>query len=142
MWVEAVAAAFVGLSLLWLVLEPVFTTAGGRSSEVLDMDAFQDLEDTPRGVALAALKEIEFDRETGKLSDRDYEFLKQKYTVEALDALRAEDGPDPAELEAQVAARVSQMQGDARGGSFCATCGNALSTDSRFCGACGGPVVP
>ena len=49
-----------------------------------------DPEDTPKGVALAALKEIEFDRETGKLSDEDYAFLKGKYTGVALDALRAE----------------------------------------------------
>jgi hypothetical protein len=31
-------------------------------------------------MALAALKEIEFDRETGKLSDADYELLKTRYT--------------------------------------------------------------
>ena len=49
-----------------------------------------DPEETPRGVALAALKEIEFDRETGKLSDADYDFLKGKYTGAALEALRAE----------------------------------------------------
>ena len=46
-----------------------------------------DPEETPKGVALAALKEIEFDRETGKLSDVDYEFLKSKYTGQALEAI-------------------------------------------------------
>ena len=49
-------------------------------------------EETPKGVALLALKEIEFDRETGKLSDEDYQFLKDKYTAQALEALRAEEG--------------------------------------------------
>jgi hypothetical protein len=45
-------------------------------------------EETPKGIALTALKEIEFDRETGKLSEVDYEFLKAKYTTAALEALR------------------------------------------------------
>ena len=107
MWIEVVAAALVGLSLLWLVFEPVFTTAGARPADAIDMDALEDLEDTRSGVALAALKEIEFDRETGKLSDNDYEFLKQKYTVEALAAMRAEEDATPEDLEARVEAQVS-----------------------------------
>ena len=49
-----------------------------------------DLEETPRGVALAALKEIDFDRETGKLSEAHYQFLKTKYTAAALEALRTD----------------------------------------------------
>ena len=49
-----------------------------------------DPEETAKGVALTALKEIEFDRETGKLSDADYELLKGKYTAAALEALRME----------------------------------------------------
>jgi len=40
----------------------------------------------------AALKEIEFDRATGKLSDADYEQLKAKYTEAALAAMRGERG--------------------------------------------------
>jgi len=105
MWIELLAAALVGLSLLWLVFEPLLTAHGARPADVIDLDALEDLEDTRSGVALAALKEIEFDRETGKLSDGDYDFLKQKYTVEALSALRAEDqGAPEADIEAQVAA--------------------------------------
>src|SRR5439155_18632511 len=45
---------------------------------------------SPQTVALRALKEIEFDRATGKLSDADYEQLKAKYTAEALAAMRGE----------------------------------------------------
>ncbi|MGH7632755.1 MAG: hypothetical protein ACRENC_03430, partial [Gemmatimonadaceae bacterium] len=46
--------------------------------------------------AVAALREIEFDRETGKLSDSDYAALKAAYTGEALAALRVEDATDAA----------------------------------------------
>ena len=39
--------------------------------------------------AIVALREIEFDRETGKLSDSDYAELKARYTARALAAMRA-----------------------------------------------------
>src|SRR5438132_5571762 len=61
---------------------------GGRAGEGEDPD--DDL--SPRAVALRALKEIEFDRATGKLSDADYDALKAKYAAEALTALRQETG--------------------------------------------------
>ena len=38
--------------------------------------------------AVAALREIEFDRATGKLSDADYADLKARYTKEAVAAMR------------------------------------------------------
>ena len=144
MWIEVVAAALVGFSLLWLVFEPVFTTAGARPADVIDMDALEDLEDTRSGVALAALKEIEFDRETGKLSDNDYEFLKQKYTVEALAAMRAEEGATPGDLEArveaQVSARVATLRADGGTEAVCGACGTMAGAGARFCPACGKPL--
>jgi len=141
MWIEITAAAFVGLSLLWLVFEPLFTAHGARPVDVINLDALEDLEDTRSGVALAALKEIEFDLETGKLSDNDYEFLKQKYTVEALSALRAEDGSSPAAaIEAQVAARVATLRDDGRVDSECHACGAQAGPGAQFCPDCGKPL--
>lgn len=141
MWVEAMAAALVGISLLWLVFEPVFTPEGPSVAGPLDLDGFEDLEDTRSGVALAALKEIEFDRETGKLSDADYEFLKQKYTVEALEALRAEDAAGPGEPGVEPAPGTGAVTAAPVGARFCAHCGRALHAGSRFCGDCGGRVA-
>jgi hypothetical protein len=142
MLIEVVAAALVGLSLLWLVFEPLFTAHGARPADIIDVDALEDLEDTRSGVALAALKEIEFDRETGKLSDNDYDFLKQKYTVEALSALRAEDhqGSPDADIEAQVAARVATLRDDGRTSPECGACGAHAGPGARFCPECGKPL--
>jgi ribosomal protein L32 len=122
-----------------------------------------DPEETPKGVALAALKEIEFDRETGKLSDEDYAFLKGKYTGVALDALRAESG-DAAEVRAQevrasserqdgsgdvetmIAARVRALRSAATsappGAPVCSTCGPRPETDAVFCSTCGHRLLP
>src|SRR3989442_1208288 len=71
------------------ILRPAVETAGAPSADEGE-DAADDM--SPQTVALRALKEIEFDRATGKLSDSDYEQLKAKYTAEALAALRGGAG--------------------------------------------------
>jgi hypothetical protein len=121
-------------------------------------------------VALAALREIEFDRETGKLSDEDYASLKAKYTAEALQVLRNTDSTDSKDdyteasvpssgesvpsadpIEARIADRVRQLQGGVvkcpgcgprpEGDAlFCSQCGRSLTTDG--CSECGAPLVP
>jgi hypothetical protein len=107
MEVEAVVAALVGLGALYLVLKPVLASQPSRPPVYEPLDP----EETPRGVALAALKEIEFDRETGKLSDADYEFLKAKYTGQALDVMRAEKAAvTVGDVEAMIAARVQTLR--------------------------------
>ena len=88
---EVAAAAVVGLFIVWLVVSPILWPRARPAGVIEPPDA----EETPRGVAVAALREIEFDRETGKLSDDDYAALKAKYTGEAVAALRAESGAGP-----------------------------------------------
>jgi Double zinc ribbon len=146
MLAEALAAAVVGLAVLWLVLQPVLRP-GGRESLPLEP---VDPEETPKGIALTALKEIEFDRETGKLSDSDYEFLKGKYTAAALDALRHESEEAASDgIEAIIAAKVRALRSasaatpsDASAlpsGSnpVCTTCGPRPEPDALFCSSCG-----
>lgn len=139
---ETIAAALVALAVVALLLAPLL---GGRQAAQIGADEPEDLEETPKGMALAALREIEFDRATGKLSDEDYSLLKAKYTAEALDVLRREaptpaavsaaptDGPgDP--VEAMIAERVRALQG---GNIKCPACGPRPEGDALFCSACG-----
>jgi hypothetical protein len=163
---ESVAAALVGLAVVALIIGPL---AGNSTPPPPELDEPEDLEETPKGMALSALREIEFDKATGKLSDEDYQALKTKYTAEALAVLRTEGAgaasafptPPPASepstpaavdaVEALVADRVRQLQaGTARcptcgprteGDSlFCSTCGRSLSVGG--CAECGAPLVP
>ena len=67
--------------------------------------------------AIDALRELEFDRETGKISDSDYEPLKARYTSQAVAAMRAGGAP------------------------VCEKCGPRLETDAQFCSNCGGALV-
>ena len=67
--------------------------------------------------AIDALRELEFDRQTGKISDADYEPMKARYTEQALAVMRA---------------------GDAR---VCANCGPRPERDADFCSKCGAALI-
>ncbi len=139
MVLEAVAAALVGLAALWLVLQPLIGSDHKPPPPVEPLDP----EETPRGAALATLKEIDFDRETGKLSDGDYEFLKAKYTTLALEALRAESHDAAADtIEAMVAARVRSLRAAGIPSATCSTCGPRPEPDAVFCSRCGQSLIP
>ena len=139
MVLEAVAAALVGMMALWLVLQPLIWSERKMPPPFEPVDP----EETPRGAALAALKEIDFDRETGKLSDGDYEFLKARYTTLALEALRAESlDVTPDTIEAMVAARVRSLRSAGLPTATCSNCGPRPEPDAVFCSSCGNQLTP
>lgn len=121
--IEAIAALVVGLALIWLVLQPIVAPAP-QAPEAYEPP---DPEETPRGRALLALKEIEFDRATGKLSDDDYNMLHNRYSARALAVL--DDGTAPGS--------DAPVEASAAGGPACPTCGGATVPHAAFCGACG-----
>ena len=134
MLLEVVASALLGLIVLGLVLGPLFSPPPPADPSLLEP---LDPEETRRGTALIALKEIDFDRATGKLSDTDYETLKSRYTQEALDAMREDDASSPDAVEALIAERV---RGLAAGTRYCTSCGKVTDAEVRFCTECGEPV--
>lgn len=84
--------------------------------------------------AIAALREVEFDRETGKLSDADYAALKATYTRDALAALRAEDTTPGRVSDAEVEAMILAYRAPNR---TCAACGPRPEPDAIYCSTCG-----
>ena len=178
---EFVAGVLLAVGAVSYVLRPIFrpdVTAGERPGSPKGLphgpgeggggDEGEDPDDdlSPRAVALRALKEIEFDRATGKLSDADYDVLKAKYAAEALTALRQETGkgegglgkggagtipPSPfpvprcpthgarLEPDAEFCSECGRRLGSAPG--YCARCGAALEHDARYCHACGARVA-
>jgi hypothetical protein len=91
-----------------------------------------------REAAVAALREIEFDRATGKLSDDDYSELKSRYTGEAVLAMRREAVPSsgaggrPTDDEVDAAVLAYR-----RATHTCPTCGPRPEADAAFCSNCG-----
>jgi len=83
--------------------------------------------------AYAAIKDAEFDYRMGKLTDTDFQMLREKYAGQALAVL--------AELDS--AATVEKtLRATAAGGAvaFCPHCGDGVASAARFCGGCGRPL--
>ena len=94
---------------------------------------------------MEVLREIEFDRATGKLSDADYGTLKSAYTARALAELRS-----PASLDTNARAGAGASgQGLRRVCAMCAAtsppdaiyCARCAHYLARACPACHGPVT-
>lgn len=94
------------------------------------------------GTAIAALREIEFDKATGKLSDKDYDSLRAMYTRDALAELRAADnlatsaaahagGPVTDDMIEAAIRRAKNAKHD------CTVCGPRPEPDAVFCSSCG-----
>ncbi|MGH7522632.1 MAG: zinc-ribbon domain-containing protein [Gemmatimonadales bacterium] len=156
-------AAGLTYYVLFPILRPPLDPAGTGDDSAADEGDDPDDDMSRQTVALRALKEIEFDRATGKLSDQDYEALKAKYTGEALAAMRGEQGagsreqpaksaprsPLPApscldhgprpERDAEFCSECGRRLGTAPG--YCVRCGKALETEARYCNACGARVA-
>jgi len=78
--------------------------------------------------AVDALREIEFDHATGKLSERDYAELKATYTQRAVNAMRAGEGANAdADADADMDATAPA----------CGRCGPRPERDAIFCSECG-----
>jgi len=103
-----IAGTLLALASLTYVLYPLLMGAGAQDGNLV-APPFEP----NRNQAIDALREIEFDRETGKLSDVDYDSLKASYTAQAVATMRSSTGP------------------------VCPRCGPRPETDARFCSYCG-----
>ena len=152
-----VAGTILAIGALAFVLYPLFFAS--PKPRTARTPGFATLSDD---VAVAALREIEFDRATGKLSDADYAQLKDRYTRQALANMRRPAGAplvttdSEDDVEAAIRAYRSERQTCAEHGSrpepdaiFCSECGRYLAgrceqcgrhvqeVGARFCAACG-----
>lgn len=148
-----VLAAGAMLFVLRPILRPVWAAALEAGAADDGEDYFEDV--SPTAVALGALKEIEFDRATGKLSDADYDLLKAQYTAQAVAVMRRE-----AETAEAGTGERGKGKGVARettphspfpvprscpvhgapaeaGAEFCSACGRRLQEAGGFCARCG-----
>lgn len=139
------APFIVGIALaviaLVIVLAPVFSDeapteirAEHRTTPKLEID-----DEPVPGSAIEALREIEFDRETGKLSDDDYDGMKVRYTTQALVELREQDAAALSGASAVGATDLAErmVQKYRPGSTICHTHGLRPEPDALFCSECG-----
>lgn len=115
----------LGVGAIAFVLYPLFFG-------VADRPVRRPAPTEPGDMAIRALREIEFDRATGKLSDADYAELRTTYGARALEEMRSADAAaaDPDPIEAKVRAyRAAHRE--------CVTCGLRPEPDATYCSTCG-----
>ena len=140
-----IIGVLVALAAVALVLDPLVRPYAIRPERPSSEPEDDPLEQR-KELALAALKEIEFDRATGKLDDADYERMKARYTAEALEAIRAADAaaaPAPVEpaMADPVEALIAARRKASKGRKFCTECGAELEGTGRFCVECGAKMA-
>jgi hypothetical protein len=138
---ELLAGVAVAVAVMAFVLEPLVRRTGDIASEAPAPEATPlEESESPKVQALLALKEIEFDKATGKLSDEDYAELKARYGRQAIAAMDAEQtqarvvagAEDPA--EALIRAARQDL-------AVCPSCGPRPETGATFCSECGRPLA-
>ena len=82
-----------------LVALPLRAAAQGSDAEAQAPDGSAEREKTAewekrKADAYSAIKEAEFDRQMGKLSEEDYRFIREKYEARAVEALARLDALD------------------------------------------------
>ncbi len=137
----------LALAALSYVLLPLLSSAeenaAASTREAKLSAASQALANSEDGMAVSALREIEFDRETGKLSDSDYDELKVKYTALALAELRQQDDNTFARnaIDSAAAGDEDPVEAAVRAVQArrpkCRSCGPRPESDSVYCSSCG-----
>jgi len=87
-----------------------------------------------------ALRELDFDYQTGKLSGEDYKSLRAKYEVRAIQTLKQIESMEGKwnELREEIDRRLHEAIGAPATG-FCPHCGKQREGGHRFCAHCGAP---
>ncbi len=141
---ELIAGVLVAFVAVGAVVQPLLTPAVAKQRGAKPEIEFEELEESasPKIQALLALKEIEFDRATGKLSDEDYAELKAKYSKVALDAIRDEETASSAVVSDMEDAAEELVRLAASGAlAVCPQCGPRPETSAAFCSDCGRPLT-
>ena len=113
----------------------LYEQAGNRQSEL----------QRQKESAYAAIKELDFDRRTGKLSQQDFEELYAVYQAQALGAIEAlekagssTESLDDEALEEQIRTKRKRLTGsEDKAELTCIKCNEDYPSSARFCSTCG-----
>lgn len=132
--IALVIGTLLAIAAMAWVLAPLFRADAGRLIAT-PSPVRQDIA-ARRERAVEALREIEFDRATGKLADADYEMLKSRYTRQAVAAMRSESGGALVD-ESQIEAAIRRAREAQAAAPVCSVHGPRPEADAIYCSECG-----
>ncbi len=139
---DALLISLIALGLVVWIGTPLLSHASSQSGRRED-DRTEVLL-LQKETVYTALRDLEFDFQTGKVDMQDYTALRQQLEGDALGVLRQIDSLDPlAQLDQEIEQYVTAIRSTRRAVgeqslvSQCAHCSGTLSHDEHFCPSCG-----
>lgn len=136
-----VVEVLIFISAMFFVGYPIFKKSGIKGRELAVNEALGELIHKKEAV-YTSIKDLDFDYRTGKLSEDDYNELKDRYELEALHILKDIDDSgkkkttvDEAKIK-QILPESSEPITD-KDFIFCPKCGTKAKIGDNFCFKCG-----
>jgi hypothetical protein len=140
------AAAAVGIAALRMLTplagregetaRPLGRALGARTRAALERE---------KALTLRTIKELEFDRAMGKVSDTDFLEMSGRLRTRAASLIqRLDEGRSYREqIDEELSRRIGKaVPAQTRTAATCAGCGTANDPDARFCKQCGSSLAP
>jgi hypothetical protein len=143
--VALLLAALAIVYVAWPLLRPTSQVALGDDSPLAELIHRKD-------TLLLSIKDLEFDRETGKLTPADFMRLDQRLRQQAIALLRQieQTMPNMTGLEAELEAAIQRQRrvadsvshnGTRHEASTCPHCRAVVGSSDKFCPQCGTALV-
>ena len=144
-----VLAAILGIIALVFVLLPLYRPSRPETPERSESPADALLRE--KESVYHAIREMEFDHRTGKVSDEDYAALLSRYRARAIDLIKKADSIEAASAATEAEAYQGRVEQEIRAAlaadprtaaplPVCSGCGQENLPIHRFCTRCGFPV--
>lgn len=126
-------AIFVGLAMLVASVPYLARPFQEKQFKSKQQPAVCLTPDEERQAVLSALRDLDFDFSTGKVSEEDYSALRAQLVTEAATYIRSEKSIADEQIEIMIQARKASQSNIRK----CSNCGNTVEPNSRFCSQCG-----